>query len=98
MVSGLSALIYDFYDIFFSEGIYILAENLSNSPQLINRQGDTAFYLEMILGRYLQFEERGVLSRKMYDVCLFLLTSLVETGSARAYYLRENLVRSRRIK
>ena len=95
---GLSALIYDFYDVFFSEGIYILAENLSNSPQLINRQGDTAFYLEMILGRYLQFEERGVLSRKMYDVCLFLLTSLVETGSARAYYLRENLVRSRRIK
>lgn len=95
---GLSALIYDFYDVFFSEGIYILAENLSNSPQLINRQGDTAFYLEMILGRYLQFEERGVLSRKMYDVCLFLLTSLVETGSARAYYLRENLVRSRRVR
>lgn len=95
---GLSALIYDFYDVFFSEGIYILAENLSNSPELINRQGDTAFYLEMILGRYLQFEERGVLSRKMYDVCLFLLTSLVETGSARAYYLRENLVRSRRVR
>ncbi|AWT49700.1 hypothetical protein DLE54_09415 [Psychrobacter sp. YP14] len=94
---GLSALIYNFYDIFFSEGIYILAENLSNNPQLLSKQGDTAFYLEMILGRYLQYEERGVLSRKMYNVCLFLLNSLVETGSARAYYLRENLVRSRRV-
>lgn len=95
---GLSALIYNFHDIFFHEGIYILAENLSADPQLISKQGDTAFYLEMMLGRYLQFEERGMLSRKMYDACLFLLTSLVETGSARAYYLRENLVRSRRIK
>lgn len=98
VLKGLSALIYDFYDVFFHEGIYILADNLSTNPQLISKQGDTAFYLEMILGRYLQFEERGVLSRKMYDVCLFLLTSLVETGSARAYYLRENLVRSRRVR
>ncbi|MGP5407769.1 hypothetical protein ACTXLW_09220, partial [Psychrobacter celer] len=76
----------------------ILAENLSANPQLISKQVDTAFYLEMILGRYLQFEEKGMLSRKMYDACLFLLTSLVETGSARAYYLRENLVRSRRVR
>ncbi len=95
---ALTSLIYNFHDIFFDKGIHILAEKFASNPELIAKQVNTAFYLEMAIGRYLQLENRGALSRKMYDICLTLLTGIVETGSARAYYLREQLVRSRKIK
>lgn len=94
---ALSSLIYHFYDLFFDKGIQILAEKFTNNPDLIAKQVNTAFYLEMSIARYLQVENRGILSRKMYQICLVILTGLVETGSARAYYLREHLVRSRKI-
>lgn len=94
---ALSSLIYHFYDLFFDKGIQILAEKFTNDSDLIAKQVNTAFYLEMSIARYLQVENRGILSRKMYQICLVLLTGLVETGSARAYYLREHLVRSRKI-
>lgn len=94
---ALSSLIYNFYDLFFDKGIQILAEKLKTNSELIVKQVNTAFYLEMSIARYLQVENRGILSRKMYQICLVLLTGLVETGSARAYYLREHLVRSRKI-
>ncbi|MEY0996840.1 hypothetical protein AB7263_01320 [Providencia rettgeri] len=94
---ALSSLIYNFYDLFFDKGIQILADKFINNPELIAKQRNTTFYLEMAIGRYLQVENRGTLSRKMYQICLVLLTGIVETGSARAYYLREHLVRSRKI-
>lgn len=94
---ALSSLIYNFYDLFFYEGIKILADKFTKNSELIAKQLNTAYYLEMSIGRYLQVENRGTLSRKMYQICLTLLTGIVETGSARAYYLREHLVRSRKI-
>lgn len=94
---ALSSLIYNFYDLFFDRGIQILADKVTNNSELIAKQLNTAFYLEVSIGRYLQVENRGALSRKMYQICLVLLTGIVETGSARAYYLREHLVRSRKI-
>ncbi|SEL34836.1 hypothetical protein [Acinetobacter sp. DSM 11652] len=94
---ALSSLIYHFYDLFFDKGIQILAEKFTNDSALIAKQVNTAFYLEMSIARYLQVENRGMLSRRMYKICLVLLDGLVETGSARAYYLREHLVRSRKI-
>lgn len=94
---ALSSLIYNFYNVFFEEGIQILAEHYSANRHIIGKQVNTAFYIEMVVGRFLQIENRGALSRKMYDICLLLLTGIVETGSARAYYLREELIRSRKI-
>lgn len=94
---ALSSLIYNFYDLFFDKGIQILADKFTVNSELIAKQGNTAFYLEMSIGRYLQVENRGMLNRRIYQICLVLLTGLVETGSARAYYLREHLVRSRKI-
>lgn len=94
---ALSSLIYNFYDVFFEEGIQILAEHFRVNRHIIAKQVNTAFYIEMVVGRFLQIENRGTLSRRMYDICLLLLTGIVETGSARAYYLREELIRSRKI-
>lgn len=95
---ALASLIYNFHNVFFDEGIKILAQKFSHDSQLISKQMNTAFYLEMTIGRYLQIDNRGTLSRAMYEVCLGLLNGIVETGSARAYYLREHLIRSRRVK
>lgn len=94
---ALSSLMYHFHEVFFAEGIFILGEKFSANPSIISKQINTAFCLEMSIARYLQVENRGTLNRKMYSACLALLTGIVETGSARAYYLRENLIRTRRI-
>jgi hypothetical protein len=95
---ALASLIYNFHKVFFDEGIKILAQHFSQNSELIAKQPNTSFYLEMAIGRYLQNDNRGTLSRKMYEVCLSLLDGVVETGSARAYYLREQIIRSRKIK
>ncbi len=94
---SLASWIYNFFDLFFENGIQILAEYFNKNKELILKCSNTIFYLEMSIGRYLQVENRGVLSLKMYNICFSLLTGIIETGSARAYYLREQLIRSRKI-
>lgn len=94
---ALASLMYQFHAVFFDKGIHLLASKYAKDPSLIGKQINTAYYLEMSIGRYLQIENRGALSRKMYKSCLELLNGIVETGSARAYYLREHMVRSRKI-
>ncbi|MGY8873184.1 MAG: hypothetical protein ACKVJE_22390, partial [Pseudomonadales bacterium] len=94
---ALTSLMYHFHEVFFDQGVHILADKYSSRSDIITKQTNTAFYLEMSIGRYLQIENRGTLSRNMYNACLQLLTGVIETGSARAYYLREHLIRSRKI-
>lgn len=94
---ALSSLMYQFHEVFFEKGVHLLASKITTNSDLIVKQVNTAYYLEMSIGRYLQIENRGDLSRKMYNACLVLLTGIVETGSARAYYFRERLIRSRKI-
>ncbi|MGJ7547022.1 hypothetical protein [Pseudomonas alloputida] len=93
---ALCTLIYDFHDLFFDQGIHVLAKEYKNNPRIINARGNTVFCLEMALFRFLQGPDRRI-SRKLHEACLCLLTGVVETGSARAYYLRESLIKSYRI-
>ncbi|WP_197739554.1 hypothetical protein [Vibrio taketomensis] len=95
---ALASLMYHFHSVFFDKGIHLLASKFIVNSELIGKQMNTAYYLEMSIGRYLQIENRGVLNRKMYNSCLELLNGIVETGSARAYYLREHMIRSRKIR
>ncbi len=94
---ALASLMYQFHGVFFDKGIHLLASKFADNSGLIPRQVNTAYYLEMSIGRYLQIENRGTLKRKMYNSCLELLNGIVETGSARAYYLREHMIRSRKV-
>lgn len=94
---ALCSLIYHFPQMFFADGIGIAMEKYEGNSDIIHMQVNSAYYLEMSLARYLQVENRGSLTRKMHKVCLTLLTGIVELGSARAYYLRDNLVSARRI-
>lgn len=94
---ALASLMYQFHEVFFDKGIHLLALKFTSNSELIAKQINTAYYLEMTIGRYLQIENRGALNRRMYNSCLELLNGIVETGSARAYYLREHMIRSRKI-
>lgn len=94
---ALCSLIYRYPKMFFADGIGIATEKYKENSRIIRMQINTAYYLEISLARYLQVDIRGPLPRKMYQACLSILTGIVETGSARAYYLRDNLVSARRI-
>ncbi|HUS10606.1 MAG TPA: ATP-binding protein [Pyrinomonadaceae bacterium] len=95
---ALSSLMYHFPRVFFQSGVHILAKHQSEVGGTRLLSGiNTAFYLEGSIQRFLQIDETGPLPRQMHQSCFTLLDSLVETASSRAYYLREQLIHSRRI-
>lgn len=95
---ALAKLMYYFPSIFFESGAQILAKHQKEEKGIRLLSGiNTAFYLERSIQRYLQLNQTGPLSRKMHESCFVLLDGIVETASSRAYYLREHLIRSRRI-
>ncbi|MEW6125457.1 MAG: ATP-binding protein [Acidobacteriota bacterium] len=95
---AMASLMYHFPKIFFETGIQILAKHQAEitGTQLFSGV-NTAYYLEGAIRRFLQVDETGALSRAMHQSCFVLLDAIVETASSGAYYLREQLIRSRRI-
>lgn len=89
-------LIFHYPDVFFDSGIKILAKHQKaiGRTQLFTR--NSAFYLEMCINRFL-VENRTSIPKVQYQSCQILLDALVDTGSSGAYYLREQMVRSRKI-
>jgi len=92
---ALASLVYHFPTLFFEKGIMILAElqnELSNGDTRLFSGSNTAFYLEISIQRFLQIDS---LSKALHDGCFTLINAMVETGSSRAYYLRDRLICSR---
>jgi hypothetical protein len=95
---ALASLMYHFPRVFFQSGVHILAKHESEVGETRLLSGrNTGFYLEGSIQRFLQIDETGPLTREMHQSCFTLLDALVETASSRAYYLREQLIHSRRI-
>jgi len=95
---ALSSLMYHFPRVFFQSGVHILAKHQSEVGGTRLLSGvNTAFHLEGSIQRFLQIDETGPLTKEMHQSCFTLLDALVETASSRAYYLREQLIHSRRI-
>ncbi|MDJ0899700.1 MAG: hypothetical protein QNJ55_12905 [Xenococcus sp. MO_188.B8] len=95
---ALAALMYHFPSIFFEEGLHVLSKHQQESEKGKLLSGaNAAFYLERAIQRFLQVDRPGALPRKIHESCFILLNAIVETASSRAYYLREHLIRSRRI-
>jgi hypothetical protein len=95
---ALSSLMYHFPSIFFELGVHILSKHQKEEGGTRLLSGvNTAFYLERAIQRFLQLDQTGSLPRSMHDSCFVLLNAIVETASSRAYYLREHLIRSRKI-
>lgn len=89
-------LIFHYPDIFFESGIKILSKHQKTigGTQLLTK--NAAFYLEMCINRFLNGAKTSI-SKEEYRSCQILLDALVDTGSSGAYYLREHMVRSRKI-
>jgi energy-coupling factor transporter ATP-binding protein EcfA2 len=89
-------LMFQYPDIFFDSGMKILAKHQKaiGGIQLFAR--NSAFYLEMCINRFLTENSKSI-SKVLYQSCQILLDALVDTGSSGAYYLREQMVRSRTI-
>ena len=95
---ALASLMYHFPSIFFEPGIHILSKHQKDEGGTGLLSGvNTAFYIERSIQRFLQLEQTGPLQKNMHESCFILLDAIVETASSRAYYLREHLIRSRRI-
>jgi len=94
---ALSSLMYHFPDIFLNQGLKILARHQEKvgGTHLLDR--NAAFYLENCIRRYLFRDNTGLIPKAMHKACKILLDALVETASSAAYYLREHLIRSRKI-
>src|SRR5690606_19047622 len=95
---ALARLMYYFPVIFFEPGILLLSRFQKEKGGVRLLSGvNTSFCLESSIQRFLQVEQTGPLSRTMYDACFVILDGIIETASSRAYYLREHLIRSRKV-
>jgi hypothetical protein len=95
---ALASLMYHFPSIFFESGVHILSKHQKEEGGTRLLSGiNTAFYLERAIQSFLQVDRTGPLPRIMHESCFVLLNAIVETASSRAYYLREHLIRSRKI-
>lgn len=94
---ALASLMFHFPNIFFEPGLCILAKHKDKigGTQLIS--GNAAFYLERAIQRYLLVDNVQPLSKATHQNCWILLDGIIETASSVAYYLREHLMRSRKI-
>lgn len=95
---SLAKLMYYFPSIFFESGIHILSKHQREEGGIrLLSEVNTVFYLERSIQRFLQIDQTGPLQKNMHDSCFILIDAIVETASSQAYYLREHLIRSRRI-
>jgi len=94
---SLASLMYHFPAIFRESGLPILAKHQKEKENTHLLSSNTAFYLEIAIQRFLHSENTGSLPKKLHESCFILLNAIIDTASSRAYYLREHLIRSRKI-
>ncbi|PLR89330.1 hypothetical protein CVD25_21480, partial [Bacillus canaveralius] len=91
----ISSLIYHFPDGFFEDGILIISNILKTKGSILS--GNTVFYLEIAFQKHLMKNNNMFISKDLYKNYLFLLDELVLKGSCRSYYVREYLIKSKKI-
>lgn len=95
---GISSLMYHFPNLILEKGL-IAIEKLSLDDIISNfkKSNNSIFYFENILHVYIINMESKTMPVRTYDICEKLLNSLVEMASSKAYYIREYLIKSKRI-
>jgi hypothetical protein len=93
---AMTALMYYFPEIFFETGLKILSKKQTEVGGIDLLSPISSFYLERCLNRFL-LSNSSPISIEKYQSCQVLLNALVENTSSGAYYLRDYLIRCRRI-
>lgn len=97
MFGALSYLAYAHPKLFMPKALNVLAK-LKNSQtgNHLMLMTNTVYYLEIVIRRYLLNRPDGnQMSKNEKENCMILLNSMVSTGSANAYILREYLLHSK---
>ena len=94
---AMTSLMFHFPEDFFELGLTVLAEHLKKNVWAKLVSSNAAFYLERGINNLLLSNNMATMSRTQYMSCQILLDAIVETGSSSAYYLREQLIRYRKI-
>ena len=95
---GISSLMYYFSELILKEGLRTfktLPENDIKSN--LEKSRNSIFYLENVLHSYVMNLENNTISREMYNICERILNALIECASSKAYYIREYLMKSKKI-
>lgn len=95
---AMASLMFHFPALFLESGLRFLSKHQHDAGGVYLLSGvNTTFYLTRAIQRFLFVKNTGALPRDLYQSCLILLDALIEIGSAEAYYLREHLIKSRRV-
>ena len=95
---GISSLMYYFPELILKEGLITfktLSENDIKSN--LEKSSNSIFYLENLLHSYVINLENNTITREFYNICENILNALVECASSKAYYIREYLMKSKKI-
>ncbi|MBB3132260.1 energy-coupling factor transporter ATP-binding protein EcfA2 [Paenibacillus rhizosphaerae] len=95
---AMASLMYHFPSVFLDPGLLIISKYQRDvgGTQLLSGV-NTTYYLLRCIQRFLLVDNTETISSEWYQACLILLDAIVEMASSEAYYLREHLIRSRRI-
>ena len=89
---------YYFSELILKEGLRTfktLPENDIKSN--LEKSRNSIFYLENVLHSYVMNLENNTISREMYNICERILNALIECASSKSYYIREYLMKSKKI-
>lgn len=95
---GISSLMYYFPELILKEGLITfktLSENDIKSN--LEKSSNSIFYLENLLHSYVINLENNTITKEFYNICENILNALVECASSKAYYIREYLMKSKKI-
>lgn len=95
---GIVSLMYNFPELILNKGLLTLnklsGDEIKNN---LKKSSNSIFYLENILHSYVINLESNKIPANIYDICEKNLNALVECASSKAYYIREYLMKSKKI-
>lgn len=95
---GVTSLMYYFPELIMEKGILAITSTTDEKIlKNLRRSRNSIFYLENALHTYVMNIEGTTIEARLYCSCERLLNALVEMASANAYYVREYLIKSKKI-
>lgn len=96
---AMASLMHHFPTVFLDAGLLILSKHQRDIGGTRLLSGiNTTFYLVRSLQQFILVDNTAEkMSNESYQACWILLDAIIETASSEAYYLREHLIRSRRV-
>ena len=95
---GLASLMFHFPDSYLERGIAAQID-ISDDELTANfmRSNNSVFYMENNIYAYITLLDTNRIPAKMYMACCKILNALIKQSSSKAYYIREYLLKSKKM-